>query len=142
MRRNGGGASATVGAAEAQKKPGNLRCRVSTRERDRLAGFPADGADYLREALVAPLTASSALAWTLAVVDSTWALAIWAMASLAFRVRTNTSWPVLRARSTFSRAPCAPFGSAAFSPSDRKTAGKGQRGSGRVTLGGVGARRK
>src|SRR3546814_6303843 len=103
MRRNGGGASATVGAADAQKKPGNLRCRVSTRERDRMAGFPADGADYLREALVAPLTASSALAWTLAVVDSTWALAIWAMASLAFRVRPNTSWPVLTARSTFSR---------------------------------------
>src|SRR3546814_3206011 len=92
-----------------------------TRERDRVAGFPADGADYLREALVAPLTASSALAWTLAVVDSTWALAIWAMASLAFRVRPNTSWPVLTARSTFSRATCAPFGSAAFRPSKSRT---------------------
>src|SRR3546814_15148248 len=106
---------------ERTKNPGNLLCRVSTREIDRVAGFPADGADYLREALVAPWTASSALAWTLAVVDSTWALAIWAMASLAFRVRPNTSWPVLTARSTFSRATCAPFGSAAFRPSKSRT---------------------
>src|SRR3546814_21055188 len=76
IRRNGGVASATVGAADAQKKPGNLRCRVSTRERDRVAGFPADGADYLGEALVAPLPDYPALAGPLAVGRSPGALGV------------------------------------------------------------------
>src|SRR5690606_33918769 len=102
----------------AQKNPAACAAGFGTRgERPRGRSPGRSGADYLREALVVPLTASSALAWTLALADSIWALASWAMASLVFRVRPNTSWPVLTLRSTFSRATCTPFGHTAFRPS-------------------------
>src|SRR3546814_17157078 len=93
FRGNGGSRAgpALVGAAKAsagaQKNPAASAAGFGRGRETALAGRPADWSwNYLR-ALVAPLTASSALAWTLAVVDSTSALAIWAMDSLAFRGR-------------------------------------------------------